>query len=82
MPVRIFPNLPRAAFRRYVPLLALALWYLALCSVTRFALWWSFGSDAQVGAHSLLWIMPAGVIADAVPSTVSSRNWARVRSAA
>jgi phosphoglycerol transferase MdoB-like AlkP superfamily enzyme len=64
----MFPNLPRAAFRRYAPLLVLALWYLALCSATRLALWWSFGQDAQVGARSLLWIMPAGVIADAVQS--------------
>ena len=68
MPLRIFPNLPRAAFTRYAPVLVLALWYLALCSLTRFMLWWSYGQDAQVGAHSLLWIMPTGVIADAVES--------------
>jgi len=66
MPLRIFPNLPRAAFRRYAPVLVLALWYLVLCAFTRLTLWWAFGQDAQVGARSLLWIMPAGLIADVV----------------
>jgi hypothetical protein len=68
MPLRMFPILPRAAFTRYAPVLVLALWYLAVCFVTRCALWWSFGPNAQVGARSLLWIMPAGAIADAVQS--------------
>jgi phosphoglycerol transferase MdoB-like AlkP superfamily enzyme len=58
----------RAALRRYAPWLVLAAWYVALCLLTRVALWWSFGADAQVGARSLLWIMPAGLIADGVQS--------------
>ncbi len=67
MPVKKLVVQP-GALRRYTPWLTLALWYLALGSVTRLALWWSYGHAAQVGAGALLWIMPAGLVADAVQS--------------
>jgi phosphoglycerol transferase MdoB-like AlkP superfamily enzyme len=67
MPLKVFAMQP-GTLRRYAPWLALALWYVALGFVTRLALWWGYGNAAQVGAGSLLWIMPAGLIADAVQS--------------
>ena len=67
MPVKMIAVQP-GALRRYAPWLTLALWYLALCSITRLVLWWSFGHEAQVDAGALLWIMPAGLVADAVQS--------------
>jgi phosphoglycerol transferase MdoB-like AlkP superfamily enzyme len=67
VPVKMFAIQP-AALRRYAPWLTLALWYVALGTLTRLALWWGYGHAAQVGASSLLWIMPAGLIADAVQS--------------
>jgi len=62
------PGIKPAALQRYAPWLTLALWYVALCFATRLVLWWKFGRAAQVGAGALLWIMPAGLIADAVQS--------------
>ena len=62
------PGVQSAALRRYSPWVSLALWYVALCSLTRLVLWFRFGHAAQVGAGALLWILPAGVIADAVQS--------------
>jgi len=56
------------AVRRFSPWLTLALWYVALGFVTRLALWGAYGHAAQVGVGSLSWIMPAGLIADAIES--------------
>ncbi|MBS0387168.1 MAG: LTA synthase family protein [Proteobacteria bacterium] len=60
------PGIRPEALQRYAPWLTLALWYVALCSLTRLVLWWKFGRAAQVGAGALLWIAPAGLVADAV----------------
>ena len=65
MPMKVFAA---GALRRFAPWLSLALWYVALGLVTRMALWWVYGHAAQVGAGSLLWIIPAGVVADAIES--------------
>ena len=46
----------------------LALWYVLLCGATRIVLWWSFGRDSQVGLSAMAWIVPAGIVADAVQS--------------
>jgi len=62
------PVIRPAALQRYAPWFALALWYVGLCFLTRLVLWWSFGRAAQVGAGALSWIMPAGLVADAVQS--------------
>ena len=56
------------AIPRYSALLTLALWYLATCGLTRVLLWWTFGRDAQVPVSALGWIIPAGIVADAVQS--------------
>ena len=56
------------AYARFRPLLTLALWYVAVCGALRLVLWWAFGRTAQVGLAKMLWIVPAGAIADAVQS--------------
>jgi phosphoglycerol transferase MdoB-like AlkP superfamily enzyme len=56
------------ALRRFSPWFTLALWYLVLGFVTRVVLWRVYGHAAQVGIGSLGWIIPAGLIADAVES--------------
>ena len=55
-----------AARARFAPLLTLALWYVAVCGLVRIALFFAFGPAAQVRWSAPLWIIPAGVIADAV----------------
>lgn len=62
------PGIMPAAWQRYTPWVTLALWYVAVCSITRLVLWWKFGRAAQVGAGALLWIAPAGLVADIVQS--------------
>ncbi len=68
MPEQTVLGLPRSSLRRYSACFTLALWYAALCLVTRLALWWGFGHDAQVSAPALLWIVPAGLVADVIQS--------------
>jgi phosphoglycerol transferase MdoB-like AlkP superfamily enzyme len=68
MPAPTTPLTQRPGWQRYAPVYTLTLWYLGLCLITRLLLWWSFGRDSQVGAHSLAWIVPAGLVADAVQS--------------
>ena len=58
----------RPGWQRYAPAGTLALCYLALCLITRLLLWWSFGRDSQVSLRALAWIIPAGLVADAVQS--------------
>lgn len=54
------------ALARFWSLFVLAGWYLAVGVVTRLSLWWSFGRATNVGAESLLWMVPAGLVSDAV----------------
>ncbi len=61
-------NTLSAGFRRFRPMLPLALWYIGAGLLVRALLWWLFGRAAQVAASSLLWIIPAGIVADAVQS--------------
>ena len=61
-------GLQRTSLQRYSSWLALAFWYVALCLITRLSLWWAFGHQAQVSTRAVLWIVPAGLIADAVQS--------------
>ena len=65
MPMIVFAA---GGLRRFAPWLTLALWYIALGLIARVTLWWVYGYEAQVGAGSLAWIMPAGFIADAIES--------------
>lgn len=51
---------------RFWPLLTLAFWYLCLGAVLRLVLWAQFGFAQQVPLPALLWIFPAGAIADAI----------------
>lgn len=53
---------------RFAPLLTLAAWYVALCAVLRVVLWLAFGAQAQVRVAALVWIIPAGIVADAIQS--------------
>jgi phosphoglycerol transferase MdoB-like AlkP superfamily enzyme len=57
-----------AGTQRFRPLVPLALWYVAAGLILRLILWWLFGRPAQVGFLSLFWILPAGIIADAIQS--------------
>jgi hypothetical protein len=50
----------------FAPILALAAWYLGVSMLTRLVLWAVFGSAAGVGAGSLIWILPAGLLSDAL----------------
>lgn len=61
-------SLRRALADRYRPLLLLAGGYLALGLAFRLILWAAFGREGQVSASSLLWVLPAGVVMDAVQS--------------
>ena len=51
---------------RYRPLVLLAAGYLGLGLLLRLALWSIFGREAHVPASSMLWVLPAGLISDAV----------------
>jgi len=51
---------------RFWPLITLASWYVCLGAVVRLVLWAQFGYAQQVSLPALLWIFPAGAIADAV----------------
>ena len=51
---------------RFAPIVVLAAWYLVVSSLTRLVLWGAFGTDAGVRASSLLWILPAGIVSDAL----------------
>ncbi|HLA71330.1 MAG TPA: sulfatase-like hydrolase/transferase [Steroidobacteraceae bacterium] len=51
---------------RFWPLITLAFWYVCLGAVVRLVLWAQFGYAQQVSLPALLWIFPAGAIADAV----------------
>jgi len=55
-------------FARFRPLIVLAACYIALGLVLRMVLWWAFGRSQQVGLASLMWILPAGAIADTIQS--------------
>jgi phosphoglycerol transferase MdoB-like AlkP superfamily enzyme len=55
-----------AGFARFRPLHALAACYLALGMVLRILLWWAFGSAQHVDTASLVWLLPAGAMADLV----------------
>src|SRR4051812_45802838 len=51
---------------RFWPLLTLAIWYICLGAVLRLLLWAQFGVTQSVSFPELLWIVPAGGIADAI----------------
>lgn len=51
---------------RYRPLFLLASWYLGLGSLLRVALWLTSGREAQISIASLLWVLPAGLVSDAI----------------
>jgi phosphoglycerol transferase MdoB-like AlkP superfamily enzyme len=53
---------------RFWPLLTLATWYVCLGAVLRLVLWAQFGVAQSVPLPALLWIVPAGAIADAIQS--------------
>ncbi len=55
-----------SVFGRYAPLATLAAWYVAQALLLRVGLWFAFGRTGQVGASSLAWIVPAGLVADAI----------------
>ena len=52
--------------RRFLSLGALAGIYLVVGLVLRLALWFHFGRAAGVGASALVWIVPAGLVNDAI----------------
>ena len=56
----------RAGLDRFRPLLTLLAWYVVLGLVLRVVLWAAFGGAQQVTAGALAWILPAGMVADAV----------------
>jgi hypothetical protein len=56
----------RAAWQRFRPALSFAIWYLLASSLLRLALWYAFGREAGVSTAALLWVLPAGVLADTV----------------
>lgn len=56
----------RTLWQRYRPVLALAALYIAFGLLLRVVLWWSFGRSEDVTAWALIWILPAGVAADAM----------------
>ncbi len=56
----------RAALQRFRPALIFAGWYLLASALLRVALWFAFGREAGVGGGQLWWIMPVGLVADAV----------------
>jgi phosphoglycerol transferase MdoB-like AlkP superfamily enzyme len=51
---------------RFRPILLLAAGYLGLGILLRGFLWFRFGREAQVKASAILWILPAGMISDAI----------------
>ena len=55
-----------AALQRFRPIFTFAIWYLVASSLLRVVLWFTFGREAGVGAANLLWLLPAGLVADAV----------------
>ena len=55
-------------YARLRPVLVLGGWYLLAGLALRVVLWAAFGRDAGVGAGQLGWIVPAGLVADAVES--------------
>ncbi len=66
MAVFSVPSTWRAAFARFQPLLTLGAVYILVGLALRIVLWWQFGRVDQVGAAALGWIVPAGMLADAV----------------
>ena len=69
-------NVDGWAGARLRPVLALAGWYLVLQTVLRVVLWAAFGHDAGVGAWQLSWVLPAGVVSDAVEAIYLLLPWA------
>ena len=57
-----------STLRRFQPVLTLALWYLCVGLVVRLVLWAGFGPAAEVDPAALAWILPAGLVADAIES--------------
>jgi phosphoglycerol transferase MdoB-like AlkP superfamily enzyme len=55
----------KSAMEQFRLLFLLAGWYLLLGALTRGVLWVAFGREAQVPGTSLLWVLPAGAVADA-----------------
>ena len=51
---------------RFWPLFTLAFWYVGLGALLRLVLWVQFGHEQQVALPAMLWILPAGVVADTV----------------
>jgi phosphoglycerol transferase MdoB-like AlkP superfamily enzyme len=56
------------AARRYVPAIALGIFYLCLGLLVRVVLWARFGTAADVAVGDLPWILLAGLVNDAVES--------------
>ncbi|MEZ5598435.1 MAG: LTA synthase family protein [Pseudomonadales bacterium] len=52
--------------RRFLPLAGFGAVYLVVGLGLRLVLWWKFGRAADVSSLALTWIVPAGVVADAV----------------
>ena len=55
-----------SALQRFRPVLILAALYIAFGLCLRVALWWVFGRGEDVSAAALGWLIPAGLVADAV----------------
>lgn len=55
-------------WQRFRPVLTLAALYLVLGLTLRLGLWWAFGRREDVSVPALGWILPVGLIADAVQS--------------
>jgi len=56
----------QALVDRYRPILQFAVGYLCLGLLLRVVLWVGFGREAHVPLISVLWILPAGMLSDAV----------------
>ncbi len=53
---------------RYRPILQFAAGYLGLGLLLRVVLWVWFGREAHVSIASMLWVLPAGLVSDAIQS--------------
>ncbi len=58
--------MPTSPATRFAPILALAAWYVVVATLTRLVLWGVVGTKAGIGVASLGWILPAGLVADAL----------------
>jgi phosphoglycerol transferase MdoB-like AlkP superfamily enzyme len=57
-----------SVLQRFAPVYTLASAFVCLGMVLRVLLWWQFGRASEVSAAALAWIVPAGLINDAVQS--------------